>query len=94
MQAVYTLARDRLLVLPYVARVFPAVERELCFWRSLAARIEDKELRKQALASIANKRFHCQGGSVYTLYDCSNRQALLSFIFPFLTANTKNYILK
>src|SRR5690606_30805973 len=32
-----------------------------------ARRIPDEELRKQALASLAMKRFHCIGGSVYAL---------------------------
>src|SRR5690625_6271420 len=48
-------------------KIFPAVNRELDFWTKRAKQIPDDELRAQALASIAAKRFHCQGGAVYAL---------------------------
>ncbi|MEW8958912.1 MAG: tetraprenyl-beta-curcumene synthase family protein [Moorella sp. (in: firmicutes)] len=44
---------------------FPAVEKELSNWRNVASLIPQQELRKQALASLREKKFHCQGGSVY-----------------------------
>lgn len=43
----------------------PAVEKELSNWRNVASLIPQPELRKQALASLKEKKFHCQGGSVY-----------------------------
>ncbi|WP_406677541.1 tetraprenyl-beta-curcumene synthase family protein [Moorella sp. ACPs] len=47
-------------------RAFPAVDRELKRWQHLAACSPEPELRRQALASLTQKKFHCQGGSVYT----------------------------
>ena len=51
-----------------VQRVLPIVDAELDHrWIPLASEIPDLELRKQALASIHLKRFHCEGGSAYAL---------------------------
>jgi tetraprenyl-beta-curcumene synthase len=47
--------------------VLTHVERELSGWMQQARRIPDPELRHQALASLARKRFHCAGGAVYAL---------------------------
>ncbi len=46
-------------------RVLPLSSRELEGWRERASSIPDAELREQALASLALKRFHSDGGSVY-----------------------------
>lgn len=52
----------------FVRGVLPIVDAELDVrWTPRAAAIPDPELRKQALASIRLKRFHCEGGSVYAL---------------------------
>ncbi|MBP2636821.1 MAG: ytpB [Firmicutes bacterium] len=56
------------LLLRFVRIVFPLVDRELAYWQQYAATHGTHELSKQALASIATKKFHCQGGSVYCLY--------------------------
>lgn len=40
-------------------------ERELVGWERRAEAITDPELRRQALASLRSKRFHCHGGSVF-----------------------------
>ena len=45
--------------------VLPEVDNQLKRWQGEAEKIPDRELRLQALASIASKRFHCQGGAVY-----------------------------
>lgn len=45
--------------------VLPGVHRELAGWRRMAEAIPDPELRRQALASMTAKRFHCEGGAVY-----------------------------
>jgi tetraprenyl-beta-curcumene synthase len=41
------------------------VDRELAGWTARARAIPDPELRRQALASLRSKRFHCEGGSVF-----------------------------
>lgn len=55
------------LVGRFIFRVFPAVDTELAHWRAKAAGGTHRELVKQAGASIRDKRFHAQGGSVYAL---------------------------
>jgi len=77
--------RDRLLLFPYIFKVFPEVEHELDCWRSRACDIPDAELSKQAKASIAYKRFHCQGGSIYALYSGGKTTVLLPFIVALQT---------
>lgn len=52
----------------FIGDVFPLVNRELDSWRQYAVRHSCPELQAQALASIRDKKFHCQGGSVYSLY--------------------------
>ena len=49
----------------HVFRVLPIAEAELDRWAARARQVPDPELRRQALASIRTKRFHCQGGSVF-----------------------------
>lgn len=56
------------LLLRFVRTVFPLVDRELAYWQQYAATHSTQELSRQALASISTKKFHCQGGSVYSLY--------------------------
>jgi tetraprenyl-beta-curcumene synthase len=73
------------LVLQLVTQVFPLVDRELHGWRFRAEAIADPLLREQALASIATKRFHCQGGGVYALYPGSDTRAAVRFIVAFQT---------
>ncbi|MDO9573483.1 MAG: tetraprenyl-beta-curcumene synthase family protein [Candidatus Contubernalis sp.] len=52
----------------FVTRVFPLVDRELTGWKKYLNSCDSGELKNQALASIRDKRFHCQGGSIYALY--------------------------
>lgn len=56
------------LITKFIRQVFPLVDGELANWRQLAEKSGCQELREQALASIRDKKFHCQGGSVYSLY--------------------------
>lgn len=51
-----------------VRQVFPLVDKELSEWRYLAVARCSQELSDQALASIRDKKFHCQGGSAFSLY--------------------------
>lgn len=56
------------LLTRFVRRVFPLVNNELAGWQNYIAEHGMRELADQALASINTKKFHCQGGSVYSLY--------------------------
>lgn len=64
---------------------FPLVEAELAYWREQAAAIPNPILRKQALSSIDNKAFHCQGGSVYAILTEENWEEAIQFIVAFQT---------
>jgi tetraprenyl-beta-curcumene synthase len=65
--------------------VLPGVSRELENWRRTAELIPDAELRRQALASLASKRFHCQGGAVYAAANMPQRHLLIRLIVAFQT---------
>lgn len=56
------------LITRFVRQIFPLVDAELVQWRNYAAANACPELAEQALASIRDKKFHCQGGSIYSLY--------------------------
>jgi tetraprenyl-beta-curcumene synthase len=77
--------KDRSLIVPYIIRIFPAVERELDIWRAKAAAIPHPELRRQALASLEKKRFHCQGGSIYALFAPHKATELVRFVVALQT---------
>ncbi|HBI27484.1 MAG TPA: DUF2600 domain-containing protein [Peptococcaceae bacterium] len=68
----------------FVTTVFPGVEKELRGWKEMIGKAGDQELRQQGLASIEKKRFHCLGGSVYTLMEGAH-QDTLSFIVALQT---------
>lgn len=76
------------LIYDFVRKVFPYVDEQLEHWRTVASQIPDPELRKQALASLADKRFHAQGGAIYALYPGlkqEERQKLIVFIVAYQT---------
>lgn len=67
-------------------KILPAVHRQLAFWTRKAEQIPNEELRTQALASIASKKFHCQGGGVYGLLaHPSKLNAVITFIVAYQT---------
>jgi tetraprenyl-beta-curcumene synthase len=66
-------------------QVRPYVHQYLQDWRERAARIPDPELRKQALASIATKTFHCEGGSIYALLAGERYRETIRFIVAYQT---------
>ncbi|MFD0952781.1 tetraprenyl-beta-curcumene synthase family protein [Virgibacillus natechei] len=66
-------------------KIFPAVNQELTHWKNRAEQIPDEELRKQALASIETKRFHCQGGGVYALLAGYEWREAIRFIVAYQT---------
>lgn len=73
------------LLLRFVKIVFPLVDRELAYWQQYAATHGEHELSKQALASISTKKFHCQGGSVYSLYSHVPRENFIKLVVALQT---------
>lgn len=69
----------------FLFQAFPGVARELKGWRELACRCPDPELRRQALASLALKRFHCQGASVFAVWGGAVHKELLRAIVALQT---------
>jgi len=65
--------------------ILPGVKQSLGYWQEQAESITDEELRRQALASIATKQFHCQGGAVYAALDISQKDVLIPLIVAFQT---------
>ena len=72
---------DYALIVPYVTRIFPLVERKLEVW-SAKPTLFRLSCTKQALASIS-KRFHCQGG-IYASIPSQSAE-LLHFIVTLQT---------
>ena len=66
-------------------RVLPLVHKELNFWKKRAEEIPNQELRKQALASIEHKTFHCEGGSIMALMAKENFSLAIKFIVAYQT---------
>jgi len=73
------------LVTKLVHHVFPLVDMELEKWRQYAAGHCCPELAEQALASIRDKKFHCQGGSIYSLYNGVNTTGCVRLIVSLQT---------
>lgn len=65
--------------------ILPEVKDQLHIWRETAERIPDTELKTQALASIATKQFHCEGGAVYAAANLPQRHVLIPLIVAFQT---------
>lgn len=65
--------------------VLPEVRQCLAAWREDAGRIPDPELRRQALASIETKQFHCEGGGIYAAGNLSMRHILIPLIVAYQT---------
>ncbi len=72
------------LIYHFVRGVFPQVISELAEWK-LAASSAEPRLAEQALASIEQKSFHCQGGSIYALYPGTDTSAAVRFIAAYQT---------
>lgn len=65
--------------------VLPRVHHYLNDWKEKAHSIPNAELRKQALASIETKTFHCEGGSIYGLLAEDNIGQVIRFIVAYQT---------
>ncbi|MCJ7832101.1 MAG: tetraprenyl-beta-curcumene synthase family protein [Actinobacteria bacterium] len=66
-------------------QVRPQVHEELRHWTDRARKIPSPELREQALASIATKAFHCEGGGIYGLLAGSRTREAVRFIVAYQT---------
>lgn len=73
------------LMVQVYKKIFPNVEKELSYWQKRASEIPNEELRKQALASIKNKRFHCEGGAILALLAQKNYKNAIRFIVAYQT---------
>ncbi|MFB1051413.1 tetraprenyl-beta-curcumene synthase family protein [Paraliobacillus sp. JSM ZJ581] len=74
-----------LLMRSVFKKVFPEVSKQLDYWKAKAELIPNQELREQALASIKTKKFHCQGGSVYSLLAEDRWIDFIEFIVAYQT---------
>ncbi|MBO9130907.1 tetraprenyl-beta-curcumene synthase family protein [Bacillus sp. 165] len=66
-------------------KVFPCVHEELSGWTHLARSIPNEELRKQALASIEHKTFHCEGGGILALLAGKHIKECVRFVVAYQT---------
>jgi tetraprenyl-beta-curcumene synthase len=66
-------------------KVIPAVHHELAYWKKRAEQIPNPELRKQALASIEHKTFHCEGGAILAIMANEHLKNAVKFIVAYQT---------
>jgi tetraprenyl-beta-curcumene synthase len=66
-------------------KILPAVHQELSYWKKRASEIPNGELRKQALASIEHKTFHCEGGAILALLAGEDYKISIRFIVAYQT---------
>lgn len=76
---------DLKLLTKFIRYVFPLVDQELLSWRHYAQQNAMHELAEQALDSIDSKKFHCQGGSIYSLYKGVPTRQFIKFIVALQT---------
>jgi tetraprenyl-beta-curcumene synthase len=74
-----------MLMLKTYRKVLPRVTKYLELWKNEAEKIPDSELRKQALLSIATKKFHCEGGAIYGLLAREQIEPVIRFIVAYQT---------
>lgn len=73
------------LIYQYLKDILPCVNQELETWRTYAQQHMHGSLQQQALASIEDKRFHCQGGAFYALYEGVAPEAFVRFVVALQT---------
>ncbi|WP_442595611.1 tetraprenyl-beta-curcumene synthase family protein [Neobacillus sp. D3-1R] len=66
-------------------KILPAVHQELNYWKKRADQIPNEELRKQALASIEHKTFHCEGGGILAILAQKDYKKAIRFIVAYQT---------
>ncbi len=69
----------------FLGKLVPVVRRRLDEWKTRAHAIPDPELRRQALASIQTKTFHCEGGAVYAFLAGPRWEDAIRFIVAYQT---------
>lgn len=69
----------------YIFRTLPHVNQLLSSWKIEAAGCQDAELKRQALASIAGKDFHCQGGAFLAVANPPAEHILVPLIVAYQT---------
>jgi tetraprenyl-beta-curcumene synthase len=72
------------LIFIFVKKVFPLIDIELHHWSTKVSHA-CPELKEQALSSIKDKRFHCQGGSIYSLYPTIRGTDFISLVVALQT---------
>lgn len=73
------------LIYHFVKDVFPEVKASLGEWEKRAHSCPDENLRREALASIKAKKFHCLGGSFFALYPNVPTREVMDFIVAYQT---------
>ena len=73
------------LIRKFVFQVLPKVDRELKKWLKEIRNFESDELAHQAMDSIKLKKFHCQGGGVFSLYPGCNTNRMIELIVALQT---------
>lgn len=73
------------LIITFVKKVFPLIDIELHHWATHGISCACPELKEQALSSIKDKKFHCQGGSIYSLYPTVHRTDFISLVVALQT---------
>lgn len=68
-----------------ILQVQPVTRACLRHWTKRARQIPDPELRRQALASLATKTFHCEGGSLCGLLAGRHYREAIQFIVAYQT---------
>lgn len=66
-------------------RILPTAHKELAHWKKRAEEIPDLELRRQAIASIEGKTFHCEGGSILAFMSGEEYEEAIKFIVAYQT---------
>lgn len=69
----------------YLKTVRPMVADALSRWRTKAEAIPDAVLRGQALSSLTEKQFHCEGGGVFAGPSRDPGGDLMQFLVPYQT---------
>lgn len=69
----------------FIQHTLPRVSKLLSKWRGVAEICPDPELRMQALNSISNKDFHCQGGAFFAIPYPDSEDLLLNLIVAYQT---------
>jgi tetraprenyl-beta-curcumene synthase len=73
------------LLVHYIFVTIPRVARLLNYWKQEASLCVDPELRKQALASLHHKSFHCHGGAFFAVPYPKTEKVLLELIVAYQT---------